>query len=157
MNDQKSPSINAFPLPWEAGLYGNLSGIIGGYNFETQGYRGVTYTSCEYKGQPMFLNYTSPNIGINLYHLVLIGEEGYGEVDFMMKTDFGNYSLSPRFTSCEVYLTTSWTFFSTDCAILKQTNLTYTADSWATTNVIPMVVSNRPATLQYQARIRAQQ
>ena len=76
MNDAKSLSINSYPLPWEPGLYGNVSGRMGGYNFENEGYRGVAYASCEYRGQAMFLNYTSPNTGANLYQLVLIGEEG---------------------------------------------------------------------------------
>ena len=74
MNNAESPSLNGFPLAWEPGLYGNLSGSVGGYNFEPNGYRGVAYASGEYMGQSMFLNYTSPNTGEKLYQLVLIGE-----------------------------------------------------------------------------------
>lgn len=103
MNDQKSPSVNGFPVPMESGLYGNVSGVVGGYNFETEGYRGITYASCEYKGQDMFLNYTSANTGLNLYHLVLIGEEGSGNVEFMMKTNFANITLSQVGTAGRVY------------------------------------------------------
>ena len=55
MNNAQSPTLDDFPLPWEAGLYGNLSSPVGGYNFEPNSYRGVAYASCEYMGQPMFL------------------------------------------------------------------------------------------------------
>jgi hypothetical protein len=86
MNNDKSPTLDSLPLPWEPGLFGNTTGAVGGYNFESDGYRGISYDSCEYAGHPMFLNSTSPNKGANLYHLVLIGEEGSGDVDLMMKT-----------------------------------------------------------------------
>ncbi len=95
MNDAKSLSINSYPLPWEPGLYANVTSKIGGYNFESEGSRGVAYASCEYAGKAMFLNYSSTNKFTNLYHLVLIGEEGYGEIQFMLKTRFGNESILP--------------------------------------------------------------
>ena len=61
MNNANSSTLEFFPLPWEPGLYGNLSSSVGGYNFESTGYRGVAYASCEHNGQSMFLNYTSNN------------------------------------------------------------------------------------------------
>ncbi len=94
MNDQKSLLVNSYPLPWEGGLYGNLSGVVGGYNFEAEGYRGVSYASCEFNGQDMFLNYTKSADGMNLYQLVVIGEEGAGNLEFMMKTNFDVATLS---------------------------------------------------------------
>ncbi len=51
--------------------------LVGGYNLESKEYRGVAYASCEFYGQDMFLNFTSPFPGKNLYHLVFIGEVGF--------------------------------------------------------------------------------
>jgi hypothetical protein len=95
MNDAKSLSINAYPLPWEPGIYANVTNKIGGYNFESEGSRGIAYASCEYAGQGMFLNYSSTNKFTNLYHLVLIGEEGNGQIQFILKTNFAKESLLP--------------------------------------------------------------
>ena len=33
MSSSSSSTLNSYPLPWEPGLYGNLSGSVGGYNF----------------------------------------------------------------------------------------------------------------------------
>src|SRR5208283_1293369 len=90
MNNAESPSLDNFPLAWEPGLYGNLSDSVGGYNFEPNDYRGVAYTSDEYMGQSMFLNYISPNTGEHLYQLVLIGNVGSGNIQLMLKTNFEN-------------------------------------------------------------------
>lgn len=93
MSDSKSISINNISLPWEPGLYGNGT-KVGGYNLESESYRGVAYASCEYLGQDMLINYSAPSVteGSNdatLYHLVLMGEYGEGTVDFLVKTNFG--------------------------------------------------------------------
>ncbi len=145
MNDAKSPSINSYPLPWEPGLYGNVSTRMGGYNFESEGYRGVAYASCEYRGQAMFLNYTSANAGIKLYHLVLIGEEGLGNVDFMLKTRSDNASLTPVFLTSRVYPDnpTDISYISNKATVLEKAQLSYTSDNWTTTATIPMIVSNQ--------------
>ena len=90
MNNANSSTLNSTPLPWEPGLYGNLSGSTGGYNFNSTGYRGVAYASCEHNGQSMFLNYSSNMTGTKLYHLVLIGEIGSGNITLMLKTNFQN-------------------------------------------------------------------
>ena len=96
MNNANSPSLNSYPLAWEPGLYGNLSSSVGGYNFESDGYRGVAYASCEHMGQAMFLNYTSPIIMEQIsIMLALIGEVGSGNIEFMLKTHFANASLTP--------------------------------------------------------------
>ncbi|MCX8153648.1 MAG: hypothetical protein N3E52_04360, partial [Candidatus Bathyarchaeota archaeon] len=87
MSNAKSLSVNNISLPWEPGLYGNVSDV-GGYNLNSEGYRGVAYASCEYNGQDMYLNYTSQSAGQKLYHLVLIGEVGEGEIEFLVKTKF---------------------------------------------------------------------
>jgi hypothetical protein len=144
MNNPSSPSLDSYPLPWEPGLYGNQSGSVGGYNFENDGYRGVAYESCGYKGQPMFLNYTSPNSGMNLYQLVLIGEIGEGDVEFMAKTSFADVTLSPVGQIGKVYPNNATSLsFITDGAPLLLANLLYTTNNWVSTNTIPMDVSNK--------------
>ncbi len=81
--------LNGVPLAWEPGLYGERSGIYGGYNLDSRGFRNTdAMASCEFSGQDMLIDYTSPNSGDTLYHLVLIAENGTGTVDFMVKTDF---------------------------------------------------------------------
>jgi len=57
-------------LHGEPGLYGEVSGFYGGYNLESKEFRGVAYASCEFYGQDMLINYTSPVKGRCLYHLV---------------------------------------------------------------------------------------
>ncbi len=143
MNDAKCLSINSFPLPWEPGLYGNVSSKVGGYNFESEGFRGVTYASCEHRGQSMFANYSSPNKFLNLYHLVLIAEEGSGEIEFMLKTHFGNESLVSLLAPKKVLAENS-----TELSFVSSTNpiesavCTYTVNNWTLSNNLDMVVNN---------------
>ena len=144
MNNAKSPSINSFPLPWEPGVYGNLSSPVGGYNFENDGYRGVAYASCEYRGQAMFLNYTSPNTGANLYHLVLIGEEGSGDIEFMLKSHFEKASLTPLIYPRRVYPDSPTEIsFTANNATLEKAQLSYTTDNWTSTATADMAISNQ--------------
>jgi hypothetical protein len=144
MNNAKSPSLDNFPLAWEPGLYGNLSGSVGGYNFEPNGYRGVAFASCEYMGQSMSLNYTSPNAGPNLYLLVLIGEVGSGNITFMLKTNFENETLTPLTIPERVYPDnlTEIAFFSNNTN-LESAQLSYTTNNWNTTNTMNMDISNQ--------------
>ncbi len=144
MNNDNSSSLDGFPLAWEPGLYGNLSGSVGGYNFEPLGYRGVAYASEECIGQPMFLNYTSTNNGENLYHLVLIGEYGSGTVQLMLKTDFAKETLTPITVPSRVYPgnLTQITYTSSN-ADLNTAQLSYTTDNWASASAIGMDVSNQ--------------
>ena len=123
MSNSQSLVINGAQLPWEPGLYGNLTGNTGGYDLDSESYRGVAYASCEYKGEDMFA--TSTNATANtaastsktatskttaptttaqtntnstsktLYHLVLIGEVGAGKVEVFVKTQIGNAGLVP--------------------------------------------------------------
>ncbi|MCW3999118.1 MAG: hypothetical protein NWE93_02640 [Candidatus Bathyarchaeota archaeon] len=144
MNNAKSVSINSFPLPWEAGLYGNVSSGVGGYNFENEAYRGVAYASCEHSGQDMFLNYSSSAKGLKLYHLVLIGEEGSGNVEFMLKTQFGKTSLTALSTQKHVLPQSSQTIsYSANIASLESAQLSYTTNKWNTTSTLTMDISNR--------------
>jgi len=89
-------TLNGVPLAWEPGLYGERSGAYGGYNLNSTGLRNPNATaSCEYPGQDMLINYTHPDNGNTLYHLVLIAEEGVGEISFIVKTDFGPRTQNP--------------------------------------------------------------
>ena len=144
MNNAESPSLDNFPLAWEPGLYGNLSGSVGGYNFEPNDYRGVAYASDEYMGQSMFLNYTSPNTGENLYQLVLIGNIGSGNIQLMLKTDFENETLTPLTATERVYpdQSTELAFTSNDTN-LESAQLSYTTNNWNTTNTLNMDISNQ--------------
>jgi hypothetical protein len=139
-----STSLNSFPLPWEPGLYGNLSSSVGGYNFESEGYRGVAYASCEHNGQAMFLNYTSPNNGTKLYQLALIGEYGSGNIQFMLKTDFENESLTPLTFPSRVYPDNATEIaFTSNETNLDTAQLSYTTDNWTITNTVNMDISNQ--------------
>ncbi|MGD6851453.1 MAG: hypothetical protein ACQCN6_05255 [Candidatus Bathyarchaeia archaeon] len=143
MNNAKSQSINSFPLPWEPGLYGNVSSGIGGYNFENEAYRGVAYASCEHNGQDMYLNYTSTMKGPKLYQLVLIGEEGSGNIDFMLKTQFGKTSLTALKTQAHVLPKTTQTIsYVSNLASLENAQLSYTTTNWTTTSTLTMDISN---------------
>ena len=51
MNNAESPTLNNFPLAWEPGLYGNLSGSVGGYNFEPNDYQRRSLHNREHMGQ----------------------------------------------------------------------------------------------------------
>ena len=137
--------LNGVPLAWEPGLYGDRSGtptIIGGYNLDTEGYRGADYSSCEFYGQDMLINFTSPRTGRSLYHLVLIGEHGSGTVQFLVKTMF-DVGLQPSIVPGNVYLdsnaTVAYVSKSTD---LVNATLQYYIDRWSHTVSLPMQISN---------------
>ena len=87
---KKGELLNGVPLAWEAGLFGETSSSVGGYNLISEGFRGNAYASCEFFGQDMLINYSAPYSTESLYHLVLIGESGAGNVSFRIKTDFGD-------------------------------------------------------------------
>jgi len=144
MDNNNYQTLDSFPLPWEPGLYGNVNGSAGGYNFDPNAYRGVAYASDEYSGQNLVLNYTSPNKGLNLYHLVLIGGEGSGNVELMMKTNFTVQTLTPLSFPSKVYTGNSteiaYTSNSTD---LQAARLSYSTDKWNISNSLDMRVSNQ--------------
>jgi len=145
MNNAQTSILNSFPLAWEDGLYGNLSGSVGGYNFESTGYRGVAYASCEYMGQQMFLNYTSSSAGLKLYQLVLIGEQGSGNIELLLKTKFGNNILNPISPPNRVYPDdpTGIAFGSSNNNTLNSAKLSYTIDNWTNTDTLNMQINNQ--------------
>jgi len=91
--------LNGAPLAWEPGLYGEVYHGYGGYNLDSMGFKHPdAAASCEYPGQDMLINYTHSDDGSTLYHLVLIAEEGSGEVNFKIRTDFSAGSRNPTQT-----------------------------------------------------------
>jgi hypothetical protein len=142
--------LNEVPLAWELGLYGNrssTSSMVGGYNLESKEYRGVAYASCEFYGQGMFLNFTSPFSGKNLYHLVFIGEKGSGIIDFLVKTEFNNANLKPSIAPKKIYPNDNVTVsYMSNSSALKNATLAYSIDSWKTANTTNMEISNETCT-----------
>jgi len=134
--------LNDYPLAWEPGLYGETSGLYGGYNLEDEGFRNKDATaSCEFFGQDMLINYTSPFKGDKvLYHLVLIGENGAGTVRFMIKTDFEPPSIDLQTSISEVHAGDETVINAqiSDQDSLKSVLLYYTDDAWASTHSVSM-------------------
>jgi len=152
MSSPKSLILNDVPLPLESGLYGELSGSVGGYSLDSATYRGVAYDSCEYPGQDITLSYTAnpseeaATNGKILYHLVLTGEAGNGDVDILVKTHFGDTSLQPTSATTllgRVYPTnqTKISYVSNGAPITAAT-LEYSTDSWESRVELPMQVTN---------------
>ncbi|MFB3889766.1 MAG: hypothetical protein ACE14S_09770 [Candidatus Bathyarchaeia archaeon] len=145
MSNPTSLFINDAPLPWEPGLYGNVSaGDVGGYSLDSERYRGVAYASCEFRGQDMFLNYSSTSTGKTLYHLVLIGEAGEGDVDFLVKTSFGDACLIPSQSRSRIDPSNAtevkYVSNSTD---LENAVLEYSTDRWNSSQTVEMEIVNR--------------
>ena len=118
---------------------------MGGYNLESDGYTGVAYDSCEQMGQSMFINYTATNDGPYLYHLVFIGEQGIGDIQFMVKTCFNDSDLTPISPPSRVYPgnSTELSFSSNTGANLQTAQLSYTTNNWASSNNGNMTISNQ--------------
>ncbi len=136
--------LNDMPLALEAGLYGNLSELYGGYNLDSEGFRHTeAMASCEFPGEDMLINYTAPYEGNLLYHLVLIAEHGNGSLNFMAKTDFEAPKLSIKDPVEAVYSNneTTITVYVEDHSGLDTVLLNYTGDDWATSNAIEMTAS----------------
>jgi hypothetical protein len=109
---------------------------------ESKEYRGVAYASCEFYGQDMFLNFTSPLPGPNLYHLVFIGEKGSGTIDFLVKTEFGSVSLLPVTVPGKVFPDENVTVsYVSNSSNLNNASLEYSTDLWKSVQVVGMEVS----------------
>ena len=137
--------LNDVPLAWELGLYGERDDIFGGYNLESKEYRGLAYASCEFHGQDMFINFTSPHLGKSLYHLVFIGEVGSGTIEFLVKTEFENACLKPSTVPGKVYphndTVITYVSNSTD---LTNVTIQYSTNGWKNTTTLEMEsVNNR--------------
>jgi len=137
--------LNGVPLAWEPGLYGARSNLYGGYNLDSEGFRHPdAFASCEYPGQDMLINYTFPEKGNILYHLVFIAEHGVGNLNFTVKTDFEAPILRVQdpieraYPSNETLITA---YVSDAGSGLRNVILNYTKDNWATWNSIEMTPS----------------
>jgi len=136
--------LNNVPLAWEPGLYGNLSGLYGGYNLDSRGFRHLdAMASCEFPGEDMLINYTCPYEGNVLYHLVLIAEHGDGVLNFMVKTDFEAPILSIQDPIESAYSNnqTVITAYVDERSVSKKVLLNYTGDDWTTWTTIDMTAS----------------
>jgi hypothetical protein len=148
MSSLNSTCINSIPLPWELGIYGNITtgSIVGGYNLESEGYRGVAYASCEYLGQDMYMKYTLPteyNGTNNLFHLVLMGEVGGGNIDFLVKTNFGG-GLTAKSQILKITPNDEVTLsYASDTNPLRNAFLQYSTDDWESFTEIEMAVDNK--------------
>jgi hypothetical protein len=143
MSDSESFVLNDLPLPWESGLYGNISDSVGGYNLDSEHYRGVAYASCESNGEDMIIRFSNTTEGITLYQLVLIGEIGYGNVDFIIKTQFDGAALTLKEQLGRIYPNnqTTITCISSNTA-LESAVLKYSTDKWDNTEELQMTVMN---------------
>jgi hypothetical protein len=158
MADSKSKEssvLNGVPLAWEPGLYAERDKSYGGYNLESKEYRGVVFSSCEFPGQDMFLNYTSLNSGKSLYHLVFIGEVGSGIIEFLVKTEFDNACLEPLAVPERVHADNDTVVaYASNLTDLECATLEYSTDDWVNSSVIEMeILDNRTcmATIPGQA------
>jgi len=146
--------LDGIPLAWEPGLYGNRTGTIGGYNTDSQGFEGQAYASCENFGQDMVINFNSTG-GESLYHLVLIGEKGYGNVTFLVQTAFDSGlqpSNNPDIVQPNDNATITYVSQTTD---LEEATLYYSTDNWLTNNTVYMNISadNRTCSQQIPAQL----
>ncbi len=137
--------LNEIPLPWEPGLYGDTTDFFGGYNLESKERRGVAYASCEFYGQNMLINFTSPFPEKSLYHLVLIAEAGSGTVDIVVKTDFDNPCLKPLTVPEKTFPhNDTQVAYISNCTDLERATLEYSTDDWSNTEKLQMeIVENR--------------
>lgn len=148
---QNRTVLNSVPLAWEPGLYGNRSSDqegaseVGGYNLDSQDYRGVTFASCELHGQDMLMNFTSPVPGRNLYHLVLIGEEGSGTASFLIKTEFNSAFLIPSEVPERISPgNNAAVVYTSHSSNLENAAMRYSTDDWKTVNTTTMqILENR--------------
>ena len=150
---QNETILNGVPLAWEPGLYGNTTSTtatpgktvtIGGYNPESEGYRGIAFATSDHAGQDVLINFTSPHAGKTLYQLVLIGGKGSGTVEFLVKTIF-NASLAPSIIPGRLFPNDTGivAYVSTSTELVNAT-LQYSTNNWANATTIPMeILDNR--------------
>ena len=78
----------------------------------------------------MFLNYTQPFEGKNLYHLVLMGEVGQGTIEFLVKTTFGGVLSPLTFPQKVTPADETEISYVTNTTQLENATLQYTVDGW---------------------------
>ena len=135
--------LSGAPLADESCLFGNLTGgIYGGYNLDAPGFRfPERMASCEYAGLDMVINYNAPYGEETLYHFVLIAENGTGDVEFMVKTDFNPPTVSllnpPDHVSPDEKAVIQAEAEDNESRI-AEVLLNYTGDNWETSTSTPM-------------------
>ena len=150
MSNPQSLILNSAPLPWEPGLYGNVTGNVGGYNTDASKYRGVAYASCEYRGENMSLEYSPTSTGKTLYHLALIGEFGSGNLSFLVKTQFDNATLFPLTPPSRVYPgNVTKVSYASNSTNLENAVLEYSTDNWNNTIEVQMDITNKTANFTF--------
>ncbi len=138
----KGQVLNGVPLAWEPGLFGETSASLGGYNLMSEGFRGNAYASCEFFGHDMLINYSAPYSAESLYHLVLIGESGTGNVSFRIKTNFGN-SILQHTAPARVYPHNDTEIIATSSeSRIQEAYLHYALDNRVNFTTIQMETSN---------------
>jgi hypothetical protein len=146
-NSGNTTTLNGVPVAWEPGLYGNRSqdNAVGGYNLESTEYRGNAYASCEYYGEDMFMNFTCPYPGKNLYHLVFIGEVGSGTIDYLVKTVFNNTALESSIVPNRAFPYSNTTIaYSSNSSELESAVLQYYTNDSTNMKAIDMeILGNR--------------
>ncbi|MGB9134276.1 MAG: hypothetical protein WCC63_01620, partial [Candidatus Bathyarchaeia archaeon] len=146
--------LNGVPLAWEPGLYGKVDKGFGGYNLDSKGLRGEAYASCEYFGQDMLINYTAPRPGDSLYHLVLMGEAGAGNVSFRVKTNFGDSEQQLTSPLGRVYPSNETTVTAvSNNSQVQRALLHYSIDNWNTSTVLEMAADNRTCNGTIQGQV----
>jgi hypothetical protein len=136
--------LNDVPFAWEPGLYGERDDMFGGYNLESREYRGLAYASCEFHGQDMFVNFTSPYAGKSLYHMVFIGEVGSGTIEFLVKTEFGSACLKPSIVPERVYsYNDTVVAFVSNSTDLKNVTLRCSTNNWENATALEMEILNK--------------
>jgi hypothetical protein len=139
----KGTMLNNVPIAWEPALYGEISALYGGYNLESQEYRGLAYASCEFYGQDMLLNFTSPCSGQTLYHLVFIGESGSGTIEYLVKTEFANTRLLPSIAPSRVYPQNDTLIaYTSNATDLVDATLQYSTNGWRDTTALAMEIAD---------------
>jgi hypothetical protein len=103
----------------------------------------------------MFLNWTAPSTGNNLYHLVFIGEAGNGTVTFLVKTRFGDAALVQEQLPTQVYPQNETSIKClSNCTDLANATLLYSTDRWANTTSVDMqITDNRTCNATIPAQV----
>ncbi|MCW4015392.1 MAG: hypothetical protein NWF06_03400 [Candidatus Bathyarchaeota archaeon] len=139
---QTGSILNEVPLAWEQGLYGNTTDIYGGYNLDSEGIRiNDAMASCEYPGQDMLINFTAPVEGNLLYHIVVIAENGEGDINFIIKTDYDAPEVTVLNHVDKVNPNNATTILAhvQEQFNLETVTLNYTKDNGATYTAIEMI------------------
>jgi hypothetical protein len=103
----------------------------------------------------MVINYSAPVKGKSLYHLVFIAEEGEGEIDYLVKTEFGQAGLNLSNSPIRAYPSnaTTFTFVSTSTD-LRRALFDYSINKWQNSTLLEMqLIDSRTCTATVPGQI----